>query len=133
LAVAVAGCGKGSGTVSGKVTLDGKPVPGGSINFACLNEEGKVQTALTAQIDEDGSYRVANIPEGPVKITIQGPARGVPAEAVKKMHVSGPGRMLRMAKGNPVDIPKRYTDENTTDLNYTVTRGNQQHDIGLTK
>jgi hypothetical protein len=134
--LAVVGCGKSSGTVSGKVTLDGKPVPGGSINFACLNEDGQVQTARSASIDKDGSYLVAKIPEGPVKITIQGPPHGVPPEALKRMRSRGgpgPGRTMRIAEGEPVDIPTRYTDEKTTDLTYTVVGGNQEHDIALTK
>jgi hypothetical protein len=133
--LAVVGCGKGSGTVSGKVTLDGKPVPGGSINFACLNEDGQIQTARSGSIDKDGSYRVPKIPEGPVKIAIQGPPHGVPPEFLKKMRFSGPSPRLsiRIAEREPVEIPNRYTDAKTTDLTYTVVRGNQEHDIALTK
>jgi hypothetical protein len=62
--LALAGCGGGTGTVSGKVTLDGSPLPAGRIVF--FGPKGK---SATAEI-KDGQYTASNVPAGDVKITV---------------------------------------------------------------
>jgi len=52
------GCGKGKGKVSGTVTLDGQPLPAGTINF--LPSKG---TGAGGSI-EDGKYSIDNVPAG---------------------------------------------------------------------
>jgi hypothetical protein len=48
-------------TVSGTVTVDGKPASGCTISFDPSNVERKDATASTAEIGEDGSYSVTTL------------------------------------------------------------------------
>jgi hypothetical protein len=60
LALVVAGCGSGGrGTVSGKVSYQGKPLTGGLVTF---NNPGGVAKVVTAEIQGDGSYKATNVP-----------------------------------------------------------------------
>jgi hypothetical protein len=65
LAVA-AGCGPLTTRVSGRVLLDGKPLPGGVVTFVPV--EGKAPA--TATIREDGTFEMPNAPLGPVQVTV---------------------------------------------------------------
>lgn len=65
LPILTSGCGDSVGTVSGTVTYQGKPLTGGSITF--LPKEG---LAVNGTIDKDGTYSVAKVPAGEVKISI---------------------------------------------------------------
>src|SRR5438309_1497865 len=105
LALALAGCGAPTGEVSGKVTLEGKPLPGGFVAFI---GEGDNPATVSGEIHPDGTYSVSKVPVGKVAITVQGvrgPARGAgpmfpgvksapPAEAA--------------GKGDPVFVPYKY-------------------------
>lgn len=61
----LAGCGPRAGTVTGKVTLDGKPLAGGMITFHGKSGAGDT----TAEISEDGTY-TANIFSGDYTVTV---------------------------------------------------------------
>ncbi len=70
--VLVGGCGKPStGEVSGKVTFRGEPVNSGTIAF--IGDDGRVTSAMI----EGGSYH-AKVPLGPVRITVNAGAAGMP-------------------------------------------------------
>ena len=108
-----AGCGA-NGSVSGRVTHKGKPVPAGTITF--LTAEQKV---FTSQIASDGSYAVPRLPAGPVKIGVQTPPP-LPADdpqAPRQPDAPAP--------------PAKYQDPNASGLTLTVTGGSQTHDIEL--
>lgn len=62
---AVNGCGGGKGTVSGKVTLDGKPLPAGKIGFVPSKGVG-----ASGEI-KDGQYSVSGVPAGDMKVTVE--------------------------------------------------------------
>jgi hypothetical protein len=123
LALAVCGCGKKTGTISGVVTYQGKPLPGGYVNFNVLGPDGKVQVSKSVGIEDNGSYTIAGVPTGEAKITVQGPA--------------GEITQAKTAGGMPfrdkpaVVIPDRYGLVDQTDLKYTVIVGPQTHDIPL--
>src|SRR5437660_1764669 len=61
-----AGC-AGSGTITGKVTYQGRPLTGGTVQFTSTKGRG----TRTVQIGEDGSYTIPNMPTGPVKIAVE--------------------------------------------------------------
>jgi hypothetical protein len=114
----VGGCGAKTGTVSGKVTYKGEPVPGGFINF--LPQTGPDQgRVFSSTIDESGSYQVAGVPVGPVKIIIQDPGGRPPMNKPKEK------------KAPPRKYPKRYGTLEGSDLTYAVVGGSQQHDVKL--
>jgi hypothetical protein len=129
-----AGCG-GKGTVTGKVLYKGQPVRGGSISFVPEGGGG----VMSSPIEEDGGYTIRNVPQGPVKITVETDSfrtsafqgGGAPDFLKKYMQkkepeLSDPNRAKRY-----VPIPPQYSDPSKSDLTYVVKSGKQEHDIEL--
>lgn len=125
--------------VSGKVLFQGKPLPGGVVNFVAVNGG----FANNAFIDENGNYKIS-APEGEVRIGVdnrmlQNPGlkgerkldktaskkKAAVAENQKAQPPAGP------LKGRYVEIPENYTDPTKSGLTYTVKPGSQTHDIDL--
>jgi hypothetical protein len=117
--------------VTGTVTYNGKPVPGGMINFVAT----KGGYSGGGNIDENGNFKATTVPVGEVKITVDNSmlnrGRGVPAggrgPGLKRPDAAGPEEV----KGHYVDIPNKYANVDTSDLTYTVTKGAQKHDVEL--
>lgn len=112
VAVAIAmlvlvGCGASKGNVKGVVFYKDKALASGVVTFVAA--KGSVSTA---SIQPDGSYTLKNVPAGEVTILV----------------TSGPGLG---GKGKAVPIPKDYSDPAKSPLKYTVTSGDQEHDIRL--
>jgi hypothetical protein len=146
----MAGCGVGQGKISGTVKFDGKPLPGGRLMFF-PQVEGL--NSVAAVVDEQGNYQ-AELPACEVKVTVNNQelkprsslALGIPpglrlsGEAVKKIaekpqKATGtvdPGMHGRLP-GKYVELPAKYYSVTTTPLSFTVNRGNQTHEIDLTK
>ena len=137
----VPGCGKAGpkgpqGTVHGKVTVKGAPVPSGTVvNF--LNEIG---TGASAVAGADGSYKLMSqhgdkVPVGSYKVSIM-PAQKQPSltpeqemEASMKSQQSG-------ATGAPPDdssIPAKYRNPMTTTETRDVKEGDNEINIDLTE
>ena len=118
LALWAGGCGPdatATNTVTGKVTVNGKPAATGAmVKFIRMDNK-----LATGGVGVDGSYFVSDAPEGPVKISVV----GVPSPLVKSVM---PGASA--ATGEP--IPPRYADFNNG-LTYTVKKGKQTFDILL--
>jgi hypothetical protein len=156
LLVAAVGCGSGKGTVSGQVTLDGKPLPAGKISF--LGSHGQ---SATADIT-DGQYTVSNVPTGEVKVTVQTgslkqqadnllassrygssnrrsaaatsklPANvkeQLQAEAARNAEMAKSGKRL-LAKYRP--LPDKYSKPDSSGLRASVSRGDNSFDVPLT-
>lgn len=144
LGLLVAGCGS-QGNISGKVLYQGKPLRGGTVTFFTPHKG-----AMSCIITSDGNYSVSRVPVGEVKIAVQclslrpraaGPMRqmvqqavksgkvsqeNVPAEVKQRLELSAPP-----ASEKPVGIPPDYNDPEKSGLTYTVTGGEQTHDIEL--
>ena len=145
LAIAlIAGCNGGgappSGSVSGKVTIDGKPLTGGSIRFHATSPDAKVK-ASGGVITADGSYIVPDAPIGPCKVTVDTGVRsgekskvapaGPSADVMKKMQ-GPPAGMPAMGGGagpgfasgeKAMPIEAAYSSVSTTPLSADVKRG----------
>ena len=117
IACGCGGTGSTTNTLTGKVTINGKPAVAGAM-VKLVSADNKV---ATGGVGSDGTYSVADAPEGPVKIGVI----GVPTGTVK---VDMPG--MSAATGEP--IPARYADPNSSGLTYTVKKGYQTYDIALT-
>jgi hypothetical protein len=145
LLIVSAGCGEHARSVqhaevSGRVLFQGKPLPGGVVNFVAV----KGAFANTGFIDENGNYTIKP-PVGEVMIGVDNRmlAHGqqvgdrpkeeksirqkkvAEAEAQQATPPKGP------LKGRYVPIPESYTDPTTSKLTYTVKPGSQTHDIEL--
>jgi hypothetical protein len=127
-----AGCGPPSGTVSGKVTIAGQTIPGGSVSFVPPNGKG----TQISEIAEDGTYTVRNVPVGKAQIIVETKSAAPP---------SAPGGVrMNMPAGAPnapgadagkryVAIPEAYSSAETSGLSYEVKAGKQDHNIDLQK
>ncbi len=117
--LAVAGCGRGHGaSVSGEVTLDGKPLDTGTVAFHPL---GDGPTAYGG-IHPNGTYQLktgagTGVPPGEYRVTV------VATTAPPTDGPSVPGQMI---------TPARYGDPAQSGLHRTVERGSNRIDLNLT-
>jgi hypothetical protein len=122
LIVAAGGCGDKKGNVSGKVTYQGKPLPGGFVNFMSSGEKSDLKTS---PIKEDGSYSVSGLPVGPAKISVQG------LEKRRLADLPGQGGENAKIEQKEVYVPPQYGNTETSKLTYEVKPGSQSHNIEL--
>lgn len=154
--VIVAGCSKPVGSVSGKVTFQGKALKGGGVTF--VSTDGSRSVAGT--IGPDGTYKVPEIFGGSYKVTVEnnslkgqekigmgpggtaappplipkGAKGGAPpgANLPEGYTPSDPNAMKANASGkNYTPIPAKYLSAETTDLVYEFKGGDDTFDIPL--
>ena len=120
LTLALCGCNSdGLGTlypVSGKVTLDDKPLEDAQISFMADTEKGNKAPASPFGKCKDGSYSLttkdkSGAPAGWYKVVITTKYPGGPEK--------------------PVEIPDKYTDAGKTDLSVEVKSGGGDYDLKL--
>jgi hypothetical protein len=124
LALFGAGCGQQTGVVSGKVTIEGKPLPRGLITF--LSDVGNKDAFNAAIID--GEYRTAAIPCGHAKIMIL-PTEGPPKSEKGGGNDLQPGARPAAA-AKPV-VADRYQDPDTSGFEITVKPGDNDFNADL--
>jgi hypothetical protein len=148
-----AGCGSAKhGEVSGKVTYQGKPLPGGTVMFWPQGVEAGARPA-PARINEDGGY-TAPVPVGEVAVTVETESlagkvqTGIPrvGKSGKSMSGGPPPEILAQieekkgssvrAESNPVSdkyvhINKKYSNPQTSGFKLTVQSGAQEFNIDL--
>lgn len=107
LGLSLAGCGKSENrdvaTVRGRVTVQGRPLAGGTIVFAPHPERGSTGKLATAEIDANGEYKLRMdgqpyIAGGWYRVAIADPPYWsvvVPGDAPKLAAVSGFPEALR--------------------------------------
>lgn len=118
-----AGCGPSFGTISGTLTHNGKPVPDVTVSF--VSPDGTINTA---QVGADGTYSVANVPVGPVQVTVQSPtALGESEQEVIKKGKSG----VAPKAATRVGLDPKFGDPQTSGLSLTVKAGDNKYDIDL--
>ncbi|HEY1192426.1 MAG TPA: hypothetical protein VGE74_32685 [Gemmata sp.] len=119
--IALLGCGtkapeEKTATVTGKVTLTGKPLPGGTITFRSTAAAHRVGFG---EIKPDGTYEAKNVPQGECKVSVTNihlkpvdKATGTP---------STDGYQGPPPGAKYVPIPDKYTSEATTPLTASIT------------
>jgi hypothetical protein len=154
-ALSLSGCGPRQGSLSGKVTLDGHALKGGTINFH--NKSGG--ESRTASIGQDGTYTVASIFSGEYVVTVEtdslrgggssGPPAGSgapppgvgrpPKDAGPKGGIPEGIDMGDYRPSSPVPagknymkIPSKYADPAQSGLTFSHPGGAQTYDIPLT-
>lgn len=113
------GCGPRFGDVSGTVTYQGKPVPGGTIVFY-----DAANNAPSAEIKPDGSYSVSKVAAGRAKVVVIAPM------AINFQGPAGLGSAAP-APAKSVPLPAKYADPAQSGLTLEVRPGNQKHDVPL--
>jgi hypothetical protein len=140
LPLCLAGC-SSTGTVSGKVTYKGEALRQGVVQFVAA--DGWTSSAM---INEDGTYRIANLPPGLFKLAVE----THPGLAQGSRLTTGPGGGRWRLKGStePKEVekavppppqqvsglpklPAKYTNVQTSGLTCEVKAGRQTHDIDL--
>jgi hypothetical protein len=111
------GCG-GTGYITGTVSLDGTPLPGGLVTVYDSEQQN-----FSGMIQRDGTYTVANIPLGPAQVVVQ----TVPALP----SVINPKNPPREPFGPYVPIPERYKDKNKSGFSFEIKKGRQDVDLAL--
>ena len=129
-AVALSGCGDGTGSVAGTVTFRGKPVPGGSVVLYCADKQ-----IVRGLIGPDGRYDIPNVPAGAAAVTVQAHAR-VPDGLRIKQHLppahDGPTPPdAAPATDKVAALPPRYSLPEESGLSVVVGRGPTTFDIHL--
>jgi hypothetical protein len=156
-ALLLAGCGGAKyGKISGKVLHKDKPLPGGVVTMFPVDGKGN---PASANINENGEYTIEKVPVGKVKIAVSTelpkPPVGAPGAPTGAPRGRPPGRLggkdqpplgddpiskRRAEAGAPsytgktwkvVPINKKFTDSETSGLEYEVTKGEQTHNIEL--
>jgi hypothetical protein len=122
--VVLVGCSKpSSGTLTGKVTLNGEPVALGTIAF--FSDDGGVVSSSI----HDGRYRVEKAPLGHARITVQAHAASQMIVPIGHVQSSSSSQPKTPAKFAP--IPARYADGEASGLSHEVIAGPQVRDIVL--
>jgi hypothetical protein len=126
------GCGKATATVSGSVSLDGKPVKYGSVLL--VTED---RSSFSIPIQPDGTYKFEKVPFGTARVAVNSPD---PREVEGPAAFTAPDRAKALAKGPkaaPVDskgwfpIPDLYNRPDRSGLSLTVDNVNTTFDIRM--
>jgi hypothetical protein len=150
--VFVSGCGSNTGTLTGTVSLNGQPLTVGQVTAYSDNHE---QVGFSA-ILPDGTYRMADVPAGPVILVVQTftpegqpmmaagavappvpPDNKLPPAAAKQIaeeelqHLPEETRKAILS-AKAVPVPLKYTDSKQSDLKATVSRGTTTFNIEMT-
>lgn len=124
-----AGCGK-QARVSGRVLLDGTPLPGGRVTFLC---DGGRRPALSSPIREDGGYAIEGPPLGRARVSVE-TFKPQPKAVTGFDPQTGIDNSIGWEDTGPyVPIPARYGSPKTSGLECTIGPGGQNFDITLTK
>ena len=100
-------------TVVGRVTLDGVPVPAGSVMVA----GDRPRWGTIAYLRPDGTFELADVPPGWVSVGVR----------TRRVRTGGPAD-----RREPVRVPERYEDPATSGLRLELTAGVQAVELPLT-
>ncbi len=127
----VHGCARsnsGAGNLSGKLTLGERPIRAGRVYI--ISKDGK--RATSAEVQDDGSYAIADAPIGDVKISFQPPENVQLTEKVAiNTKVPGLKAISATAARSVVGIPSHYLNHETSGITFNVKEGDNIFDIKL--
>jgi hypothetical protein len=142
------GCGvtESTGTISGKVSLAGKPLKGGSISFLPSKADA---IPLTTIINEDGSFEIKDVPYGDLLVSVSPPIMAGGAsitsassakERMGELERTGqpiPRELIEAAGGGgdanaaPAGFNSKYSDPFTSGITYTLDQPAATKDFDL--
>jgi hypothetical protein len=122
----VGGCG-GTATLSGKLSHKGRPVRYGSVIVVSAD-----RTARSAAIEPDGSYSVADISPGPVKLAVISRDPSKARTRPKPGRPTAPGKEeTDKAVAGWFELPRLYEDPEKSGIHATLGSGRVTWDIDL--
>ena len=128
----IVGCGGGGkeakNQVTGKVTLDGKPVAGTVFFQFADNKESSSPISST-----DGSYQIIDPPSGTAKVYVKGGLGGAGPQIGGKEVPKGSPELAKDVGGvsGGVPPPTKYGSPTTSGLTFDIKGGKQTYDIPL--
>ncbi len=131
-ALCMAGCANQTGSVTGKVTYQGKPVVIGSVML--FNEETLVRAQET--IRPDGTFQIDRIPYGAYAVTVHSADPGMrpagrPVPDNLRKHPKETEPPIRPGADKWFASPERYSDWRRSGVSVTVSKPNTSFDIQL--
>ena len=124
------------GPVTGKVTLDGRPVTAGRVTFASKD----LSLSVSAELTPEGTFSIVDAPTGEVVVAIRTKDHAtlpMPATKANKPAGGGSSDFTPNQAKNPlyVPVPARYEDPVTSGLTTTIPKSGQKFvfDIPLTR
>lgn len=134
--VLTAACGeKGERLPESGASLEGTVKYGSEpVHFALVIAVGP-STSASGKINEDGRYKIENVPLGEVKIAVNTDAgRGDYMTEVMSKSYQGPDKKGSKRAGVKfLEVPKKYHDPETSGLKTTVNKGPNTFDIVIPK
>jgi hypothetical protein len=142
--VVLVGCGKSTGTLAGKVTLNGEALSYGQLSV--FNDKSEILGIATIL---NGEYKLADLPLGPAIVVVQsvGPdgqaigvvsrppppkdAKAPPPDLTKELKKDLP-EGIKTALEDLKPVPLKYTNVKQTDLKVTVVKGDTPFDVAMT-
>lgn len=129
-ALSLAGCGHKTNGVTGTVRYGGRVLTMGTVSFYGAN--GEIVSSL---ISAEGTYRLARVGPGAVRVAVVSHPR-VPPALQRDQAPAAFAPALAAAKPAPerpyTPIPERYQRPDTSGLHFVVERGDQVLDLDLT-
>jgi hypothetical protein len=130
------GCGRPSGSVTGTVTFQGRPLDNGSVILYCQDQQ-----IIHGPIGPDGAYAIPDVPRGPARVTVRVAGRQ------REQWLRGQRTRTPPVINGPVipasrppdkesrtwSIPERYSVPEESGLTVTVEGGVTAFDIRLTR
>jgi len=134
--VLLVGCGGSStGSVSGKVTFQNKPVVCGSVTII-----GSDKKARNGAIQPDGTYTVEKVAVGEAQVGVMSPNPNIQVEFTKGRRGKGKGENTEPTAKLPkevldkwVPISRDYDNPEKSGLSLTIAEGENTFNIVLTK
>lgn len=142
--VGVFGCAPATGSISGTVTYQGKPLPHGRVTFVCADG-----TVVSGKIASDGSYTIPQAPVGRAKVAVRCLEEAMPtlvladpselpgakgtgsSTNVPRTPMMVPSALKPKSKPTVFRIPDHYQEAEKSGLTYEIQQGNQTHNIKL--
>jgi hypothetical protein len=112
------GC-SSQGTVSGKVSFNGKPLPGGLVSL--YDSEGQTRSG---GIGKEGNYTVSNVAPGKAQVFV--------VTLSERPSIRQPENKNSTSLGEYVAIPPKYMDKDQSGITLDVKTGKQDFDIQMT-
>jgi hypothetical protein len=120
--LALAGCGAGTGDLSGKVTFNDKVVRSGTVTVAASDG-----TSQSGPIQDDGTYFVQGIPSGEVKIGVASPDPRTIKVAQRKKEE----KPAAADASGWFAIPPKYAEAKDSGLTTTIKSGKNEFNLEL--